>query len=94
VCDDSGTYNNPLKWWKIDQRHFLLLSEMALKILSIPAMSAPAERVFSTAGITIAKDRARLDPANANEPVFLHKSLPAILRSMKMAIKYKVKALN
>ena len=85
---DSGTYNNPLKWWKSNQRYFPLLMEMALKILkilSIPARSAPADRVFLTAGITIAKDRARLDTANANELVFLHESLP---------IKYKVKALN
>ena len=78
VRENDGNYNNPLLWWKNNNKGFPLLWEMALRFLSIPATSAPSERVFSTAGITIAKDRARLDPANANELVFLHESLPAL----------------
>jgi len=46
--------------------------------LAIPATPAPSQRVFSAAGLMIAKDQARLDPTNANELVFLHESLPAI----------------
>jgi hypothetical protein len=34
-----------------------LLANIALRVLAIPATSAPSERVFSTAGITIAKER-------------------------------------
>jgi hypothetical protein len=49
-----------------------------MKLLSIPATSAPSERVFSTDGLTIAKDRARLEPERANQLVFLHDSLPQL----------------
>jgi hypothetical protein len=55
-----------------------MLSEVALRILCIPATSAPSERVFSVAGLTIAKDWARLAPQTANELIFLHDALPAV----------------
>jgi len=50
------------KWWLEDtqQRRFPLLSKMALDILSIPAMSADPERLFSGAKITISDRRNRL----------------------------------
>jgi hypothetical protein len=74
----TGKFNCPLKWWKVHQNDFYFVSKLAMKYLSIPATSAPSERVFSTAGLTIAKDRARLDPDRANELVFLHDSIPAL----------------
>jgi len=46
--------------------------------LSIQATSAPSKRLFSTAGLTIAKDRARLTPDNAEMLVFLHDNLPVV----------------
>jgi hypothetical protein len=55
-------FNCPLAWWKINETKFPLLAHLAQRLLSIPVMSAPSERVFSNAGITIAKDRARLLP--------------------------------
>jgi hypothetical protein len=39
---------------------------------------ATSERVFSTAGLTIAKERSRINPTTANELVFLHESLPSL----------------
>ena len=57
---------------------FPLLLELAHRLLSIPATSAPLERVFSSAGLTIAKDHARLAPETANELVFLHEAMPAL----------------
>ncbi len=54
------------------------LSAVALCLLCIPATSVPSERVFLVAGLTIAKDRARLAPQTANELIFLHDTLPAI----------------
>jgi hypothetical protein len=69
---------NPLDWWKVNESNFPWLAKLALKYLSIPATSAPSERVFSTAGLTIAKDRARLEASQANEIVFLHDSLPEV----------------
>lgn len=42
------------------QKTFLALSIMAIDILSIPAMSAEPERLFSGAKITITDRRSRL----------------------------------
>jgi hypothetical protein len=76
--DAGGKFSCPLKWWRANQCKYKLLSQLALRILCIPATSAPAERVFSVAGLTIAKDRARLAPQTANELIFLHDAIPAL----------------
>src|SRR5437588_6265369 len=56
------TCNNALDWWLEDtqQKTYPNLSKMALDILSIPAMSAEPERLFSRAKITITDRRNRL----------------------------------
>lgn len=64
-------FSNPLLWWKMQQKMLPLLSTLARRILCIPATSAPSERVFSTAGLTIAKCRASLQPQNASDLIFL-----------------------
>jgi hypothetical protein len=74
---EDRSYNNPLEWWRLKAQQFPLLSELAIRYLCIPATSAPSERVFSSAGLTIAKERSRLDPSTANELVFLHETTPA-----------------
>jgi hypothetical protein len=58
--NDDGTFNCPLTWWKFNERKYKLLSVLASRVLCIPATSAPSERVFSIAGLTKSKDRARL----------------------------------
>ena len=75
-----GKFNDPLKWWEMNRRKFKILSVLAARVLCIPATSAPSERVFSVAGLTIAKDRARLASGTANDLIFLHEALPAIER--------------
>ena len=44
------------------------------RVLCIPATSAPSERVFSAAGLTIANRRASLNAENAAALIFLHDS--------------------
>ena len=53
---------SPLTWWLRDEQqgHYPNLSKMAIDILSIPAMSADPERVFSGARRTISWDRMLL----------------------------------
>jgi hypothetical protein len=68
--NNSGHYNNPLSWWSLNGRKFKYLSILASRILRIPATSAPSERVFSTVGLTISKDRAWLASQIANELFF------------------------
>lgn len=50
------------QWWmeKTQQDNYPSLSKMALDILSIPAMSAEPERLFSSAKLTLSETRNRL----------------------------------
>ena len=80
---EDGSFNNPLEWWRLKQQQYPLLAKVALRLLAIPATSAPSERVFSIAGITIAKERSRLNPANAGDLVFIHDAVPALKRYEK-----------
>ena len=56
--DNTKTYPNPLELWKAKQSRFPVLSLLARKSLCIPATSAPSERLFSSAGLTISNERA------------------------------------
>jgi len=55
---------SPLEWWCQDaqKKHWPRLSLMAIDILSIPAMSAEPERIFSSARRTVSWERAQLAP--------------------------------
>ncbi len=75
---EDGTFTNPLDWWRVNATKFSLVAKLAMQILEIPATSAPAERVFSVAGITIANDQARLLPENANKLLFLREALVTV----------------
>jgi zinc finger BED domain-containing protein 1 (E3 SUMO-protein ligase ZBED1) len=72
--DISAVYTNPLHSWALNHKPFPNLSVLAKQFLCIPATSAPSERVFSAAGLTIAKTRASLHPDNALDLIFLHNS--------------------
>jgi len=68
----------PLRWWKLNQSRFPHLAKLARRLLAIPATSAPSERIFSQAGITIANDRAALTHENAANCIFIKKAWPVI----------------
>ena len=50
------------------------MSRLAKGVLCIPATSAPSERVFTAAGLTITKRRAPLNAKNAAALIFLNDS--------------------
>ena len=68
---EKGKFSEPLLWWKNREKSFPTLSKIARRILCIPGTSAPSERVFSVAGLTISKMRAKLDCENASCLIFL-----------------------
>jgi hypothetical protein len=74
AADVALIYTNPLSWFKENESKFRYVAAVAKRFLCIPATSAPSERVFSTAGLTISKQRASLNPDNAADLIFLHDS--------------------
>ena len=67
---------NPLQWWKDNEKRYFVLSHLAKKYLCIPATSVPSECLFSTAENIITAKRSCLDPDNVNMLCFLHDNLP------------------
>ena len=61
----------PLGWWKENQHRFPLVSRVAKRYLTIPITSTPAERVFSTAGLTVTRLRSCLTPEHVNKEYFI-----------------------
>jgi hypothetical protein len=68
-------YRDPLTWWKDNQAHFPIMSEVAQILLCIQATSTPLERIFSLASRVISKLRSSLNPDNASQIVFVNGAL-------------------
>ena len=75
--------NNPLEWWKVRCHKLPILSLLARRSLCVPATSAPSERLFSTAGLTVANARAGLLPDNAADLIFLHEAWPVMKEQVR-----------
>ena len=52
--------SNPIAWWREQQATYPKLAQMAFDVLSIPAMSAECERVFSQAKLVVNDTRNRM----------------------------------
>ncbi|XP_077315552.1 RUN domain-containing protein 1 isoform X1 [Lithobates pipiens] len=63
---------NPLKWWKENEKRFPILAMLAKSYLSVPATSTPSERLFSVAGNIVTKKRASLTSEHVDMLTFLH----------------------
>jgi hypothetical protein len=70
----GAVLSDPLQWWQVQEKMLPILSVLARRMLCVPATSAPTERVFSVAGLTISKCRASVLPQNASDLIFLHDS--------------------
>jgi hypothetical protein len=64
--------DDPLKWWSTQVHTYPRLSQLARSILSVPATSAPSERVFSVAGLVINAKRSTLSPSVVDKVIFVH----------------------
>jgi hypothetical protein len=70
---------DPLQWWREHQQRFPVLARVARRFLCIPASSAPAERVWSTAGNTITEKRARLSDETVENLILCHENFPVCM---------------
>ncbi|XP_077270177.1 E3 SUMO-protein ligase ZBED1-like [Temnothorax americanus] len=61
-------------WWKAHEVCFPAVAKIARQILCIPASSATAERVFSSAGNIVSAKRSCLLPENVSHLIFLHQN--------------------
>jgi hAT family C-terminal dimerisation region len=59
---EDGTPSDALAWWKMQEKLLPVLSVIARRLLCLPVTSAPSERVFSVAGLTISKNRTAVQP--------------------------------
>lgn len=66
-------------WWSDHIVEFLVLSAMALDVLSIPAMEAEYERGFSEAGRLISDDRTSLGDESIESSLIQHHGLKTAL---------------
>ena len=74
VMLQSNVLSDLLAWWQVQEKTLSLLSILARRMLCVPATSAPTERVFSVAGLTLSKNRASTLPQHASDLIFLHDS--------------------
>ncbi|KAK0135547.1 hypothetical protein N1851_028592 [Merluccius polli] len=70
AINDSDT-DNALFFWAKNHDRFQQLHKLALKVLSVPASSAPVERIFSRGGIIMRPHRACLGHRMLQTLIFL-----------------------
>ena len=57
----DATVADPIRYWASKRHEYPRLSLMALDVLTVPAMSAECERLFSAVGLMVTSRRHRLD---------------------------------
>lgn len=70
--------NTALEFWSQNRERFPQLYSLAVKVLSIPASSAPVERVFSKGGLIMRPHRARLSHKMVTALVFLKSNMALV----------------
>ena len=64
--------DNISTWWESQQQTYP--SKLARVVLAIPATSAPSERIFSVAGLTVNARRSSLAPSSVDKVIFVHEN--------------------
>ena len=76
--EDAGKPSDALKWWRAEAPKYPNLARLARRVLCVPATSAPSERLFSVAGLTVSKNRSRLSDNAVTLLVFLRSAWKAV----------------
>src|SRR5689334_18882017 len=67
--------DDPLAWWRERRNEFPVMATLARKYLACPATSAPCERLWSVAGVTVTAKRGRLAADKIEKLVFAHENM-------------------
>ena len=71
IAEGCEAIEDPVQYWCLENHKDTPLGRAALKVLSIPATSAPAERVFSCGGRVDTPLRSRMGGKHFETIVFL-----------------------
>ena len=71
ICNTSGSFTDPLLWWVSHAHQYPTLFELSLRYLSIPATSAPSERLWSVASRIVTIRRASLESKIIGDLMFV-----------------------
>ena len=69
--DSELIVDNPLLFWKANQKNLPLLANLPRTIHCIPATTASVEREFSGSGLVVSERRSSINPKNVNNIIFL-----------------------
>jgi len=69
---------DPLEWWKLHEKGYPRVADVAKRYLSAPSTSVPSERLFSSAGDLYADSRSRLSGRLAHMLLFIKHNLKFI----------------
>lgn len=69
--DEPDTDESVLSFWRLRDERYPRLARLAAKFLSIPASSAPVERLFSVAGKVFRPERCRLTDKRFAQLMFI-----------------------
>ena len=72
--DEIDINADPLDWWKSHAAVYPHISQLARRLLAVPASSTSSERMCSTSGHVAEQTRSTLTPRNVNMLVFLNKN--------------------
>ncbi|CAM9765448.1 unnamed protein product [Phaeothamnion confervicola] len=76
--DHDSEWNDPLVWWRRQHLEFPNIPKLARCTLCVPATSAPSERHFSSAGLTVTQRRGRLTDYSVETLIFFRNAWPAV----------------
>ena len=62
AVDGIDVAENPFDWWKLNERNYKVLANIARRMLCIPATSVRSERLFNIAGGNVDKKRLHFIP--------------------------------
>ncbi|CAF0934061.1 unnamed protein product [Didymodactylos carnosus] len=65
---------NPLLFWKEQEKLLPNMSKLSRKIFSIPASSTAVERAFSSADVVISQRRTNISPSTVNDIILIRSS--------------------